>query len=335
MSDKKDRPTLLAVFTGGTISCTLDPATNLPSPTLSGQEILAMAPQIGEFADVIVDDFGKFPGPQMYPSRVLSLAGRISAAAEGGVVDGVIVTHGTDTMEETAFLLDRLLDLDVPVVMLGSMKLASDPCRDGPANILAACQVAGHPEARGRGVVVVMSDSIHAADHVVKVHAESLDAFASPETGPLGVVDRGQVIFFSPPHPSCLPRLAIERLEARVDLIRAYPGADGRFVEASIGAGAQGLVVEGLGRGNLTPELAAAVIDAAAQIPVVLTTRCLQGRAAPMYGYEGGAAHLRTGGVIFADFLAGNKARLLLMMLLENGANRAAIREVFEAGHYE
>jgi L-asparaginase len=219
--------------------------------------------------------------------------------------------------------------------MLGSMKLASDPCRDGPANILAACQVAGHPEARGRGVVVVMSDSIHAADHVVKVHAESLDAFASPETGPLGVVDRGQVIFFSPPHPSCLPRLAIERLEARVDLIRAYPGADGRFVEASIGAGAQGLVVEGLGRGNLTPELAAAVIDAAAQIPVVLTTRCLQGRAAPMYGYEGGAAHLRTGGVIFADFLAGNKARLLLMMLLENGANRAAIREVFEAGHYE
>jgi len=331
----KERPTVLAVFTGGTISCTLDPETGLPSPTLSGQEILAMAPQIRGFADVIVDDFGKYPGPHMYPNRVLTLAHRIAAAAEGGTVDGVVVTHGTDTMEETAFLLDRLLQIDLPVVMLGSMKLASDPCRDGPANIQTACQVAIHPEARGRGVLVVMSDSIHAAAHVVKIHAESLDAFASPETGPLGVVDRGQVIFFSPPHESSLPKVDIERLEARVDLIRAYPGGDGRFVEASLDAGAEGLVIEGMGRGNLTPELAAAVVTAIDKIPVVLTTRCLKGRAAPMYGYDGGAARLRTAGVVFSDFLAGNKARLMLMMLIEQGADRDTVRRVFEAGHYE
>jgi len=335
MSEGKGRPAILAVFTGGTISCTLDPDTGLPSPTLSGQEILAMAPQIGDFADVIIDDFGKYPGPHMSPARVLTLARRISAAAEGGTVDGVVVTHGTDTMEETAFLLDRLVHTDVPVVLLGSMKLASDPCSDGPANIQSACRVALHPEARGRGVLVVMSDSIHAAAHVVKTHAESLDSFSSPETGPLGVVDRGQVVFFSPPYESNLPKVDVERLEARVDLIRAYPGGDGRFVEASLEAGAAGLVIEGMGRGNLTPELAAAVVAAAGKIPVVLTTRCLRGRAAPMYGYDGGAAHLRTAGVIFSDFLAGNKARLMLMMLLEQGADADTLHEVFEADHYE
>ncbi len=331
----KDRPTVLAVFTGGTISCTLDPETNLPSPTLSGQEILAMAPQIASFAEVIVDDFGKYPGPQMSPARVVTLARRIAAAAEGGAVDGVVVTHGTDTMEETAFLLDRLLRLDVPVVMLGSMKLASDPCCDGPANIQSACQVAIHPEARGRGVLLVMSDSIHAAERVVKIHAESLDSFASPETGPLGVVDRGQVIFFSPPYEPRLPRMAVEELGARVDLIKAYPGGDGRLVDASLDAGARGLVIEGMGRGNLTPELAAAVVAAIDRVPVVLTTRCLKGRAAPMYGYDGGAAHLRTAGVVFSDFLAGNKARLMLMMMIEQEATRDAIQRVFEAGHYE
>jgi L-asparaginase len=335
MHDKTDRPTVLAVFTGGTISCTLDPESNLPSPTLNGQEILAMAPQITEFADVIVDDFGKFPGPQMSPGRVLSLARRISAAADGGAVDGVVVTHGTDTMEETAFLLDRLLDLEQPVVMLGSMKLASDPCRDGPANILSACRVAVHPESRNRGVMVVMSDSIHSADHVVKIHAESLDAFASPEVGPVGAVDRGQVIYFHPPYRSRLPKSTVGRLDKRVDIVRAYPGADGRLVAASLDAGAEGLVVEGLGRGNLTPELATAVIDAVDTIPVVLTTRCLKGRAAPMYGYVGGAAHLRNAGAIFSDLLAGNKARLLLMLLLEQGVDRATLQRVFEGNHYD
>lgn len=335
MSDSNHRPTILAVFTGGTISCTLDPETQLPVPTLSGQEILAMAPQISEFADIIIDDFGKYPGPHMHPDRVLSLARRISAAASDGAVDGVILTHGTDTMEESAFLLDRLLDLDVPVVMLGAMKLASDPCRDGPANVLSACQVAVHPETKGRGVLVVMSDSIHAAVHVVKLHAESLDAFASPETGPVGVVDRGQVVYFSPPHESTLPKIDVDRLRARVDLVRAYPGGDGALVKAALAAGAQGLVIEGLGRGNLTPELARSVVEANESVPVVLTTRCLKGRAAPMYGYDGGAAHLETAGVVFSDYLAGNKARLMLMLLIEQGADRETLHQVFEADHYE
>jgi L-asparaginase len=150
----------------------------------------------------------------------------------------------------------------------------------------------------------------------------------------LGVVDRGQVIFFSPPHEPRLPRVAVEKLGARVDLIKAYPGGDGRLVEASLDAGAKGLVIEGMGRGNLTPELAAAVVAAIDKVPVVLTTRCLKGRAAPMYGYDGGAAHLRTAGVVFSDFLAGNKARLMLMMLVEQEAGRDAIQQVFEAGHY-
>ncbi|MFQ5742241.1 MAG: asparaginase [Acidobacteriota bacterium] len=335
MTDRARRPTLLMVFTGGTISCTLDPQRGMPVPTLSGQEILARVPQVAEFADIVIEDFGRYPGPHMNPERVLTLALRVADTTAGGGIDGVVVTHGTDSIEETAFLLDRLLPPAVPTVLVGAMKLASDPCWDGAANLLSACQVAANREAAGRGTMVVMADAIHAATQVVKVHAESLDSFASPQTGPIGLVDRGQVIFFAAPEPSLWPRNMVDRIDCRVDLIRAVPGADGCHVRASLDAGAKGLVIEGLGRGNLPPELASGVVEAAAKVPVVIATRCPRGRALPMYGYEGGAATLRDAGVIFADLLPGNKARLLLMVLLAQEADMAALRRQFEGNRYD
>ncbi|MGD8328451.1 MAG: asparaginase [Acidobacteriota bacterium] len=328
------RPTILAVFTGGTISCTLDVDSGLPVPTLTGEQILERTPGLADVAGVVIDDFGRYPGPHMHPGRMLQLASRIRAATTDGAVDGVIVTHGTDAIEETAFMLDRVLDPEVPVIVFGAMKLVSDPTWDGPANVLAAAQVAAAPAARGRGTMVVMADSIHAAVDVVKVHAESYDSFASPQTGPLGVVDRGNVIFFAPPARSSLPSFAGDTIEENVDLIKTVAGADGRYVAASLAAGARGLVIEGMGRGNVTPGLAAAIKEAAADLPIVMTTRCLRGRAAPMYGYDGGAATLREHGVIFADHLPGPKARLLLMLLLGTGATRDEIRAAFEQDRY-
>ena len=329
------KPSILAIFTGGTISCTLDPERGVPVPTLAGEEILERTPGIKEVAEVIVDNFGRFPGPHMHPARVLSLAERIRSATTDGSVDGVIVTHGTDTIEETAFFLDRVLDPQIPVVVFGSMKLISDPTWDGPANVLAAAQVATSPQALGRGTMVVMADAIHAAARVIKIHAESFDSFGSPGTGPIGAVDRGKVIFFGDPAPAPLPRFSGKAVEPNVDLIKAAAGMDGRFIEASLGAGARGLVIEGMGRGNLPLELARAVVDAAAEIPVVIATRCLLGRAVPMYGYEGGAASLREHGVIFADQLSGPKARLLLMLLLGEGRSAEEIKEAFEGNRYD
>lgn len=327
-------PTILAVFTGGTISCTLDPDSGLPVPTLTGEQILARTPGLDTVAHVVIDDFGRYPGPHMHPGRMLQLAARIRSATAEGAIDGVIVTHGTDAIEETAFLLDRVLDAEVPVVVFGAMKLVSDPTWDGPANVLAAAQVAAAPAARGRGAMVVMADSIHAAADVVKLHAESYDSFASPQSGPLGVVDRGHVVFFAPPQRPGLPSFEGDALEDNVDLIKAVAGADGRYVEASLRAGAKGLVIEGMGRGNVPPGLAEGIKAAAADIPVVMATRCLRGRAAPMYGYDGGAATLQRHGVIFADHLPGPKARLLLMLLLGTGAGRDDIRAAFERDRY-
>jgi L-asparaginase len=270
----------------------------------------------------------------MHPERMLQLAARIRAATTDTAIDGVIVTHGTDAIEETVFLLDRVLDPEVPVIVYGAMKLVSDPTWDGPANVLAAALVAAAPQARGRGAMVVMADSIHRGAEVVKVHAESYDSFASPQTGPIGVVDRGKVIFFAPPARPSLPSFEGNVIEPNVDLIKTVAGADGRYVEASLAAGARGLVIEGMGRGNVTPGLAQAIKASAAEIPFVMTTRCARGRAAPMYGYDGGAATLREHGVIFADHLPGPKARLLLMLLLGEEATREQIKAAFEQDRY-
>ena len=333
-ADRDGLPTILAVFTGGTISCTLDPQRGVPVPTLSGEEILERTPGLGDVAHIVIDNFGRYPGPHMHPERMLHLADRIRSATWEASIDGVIVTHGTDAIEETAFVLDRVLDPEVPVVVFGAMKLVSDPTWDGPANVLAAAQVAASPSARGRGVMVVMADSIHNAADVVKVHAESYDSFASPQSGPIGAVDRGNVIFFVEPTRPPLPSFEGNAIEPAVDLIKTVAGADGRHVDASLAAGVRGLVIEGMGRGNVTPGLAEAITANAANLPIVMTTRCARGRAAPMYGYDGGAATLQESGVIFADQLPGPKARLLLMLLLGAGAGREEIKAAFEMDRY-
>jgi len=333
-ADRGELPTILALFTGGTISCTLDPERGVPVPTLTGEAILEHTLGLRDVTNVVIDNFGRYPGPHMHPVRMLYLADRIRAATTDGSIDGVIVTHGTDTIEETAFVLDRVLDPQIPVVVFGAMKLLSDPTWDGPANVLAAAQVAVSANARGRGVMVVMADSIHTAADVVKVHAESYDSFASPGSGPIGVVDRGKVIFFRGPTLPSLPSFKGDAIEPAVDLITTVAGADGRYIEASLAADAKGLVIEGMGRGNVTPGMAEAITANAGDLPIVMTTRCARGRAAPMYGYDGGGATLQESGVIFADQLPGPKARLLLMLLLGAGAGRDEIKAAFEQDRY-
>jgi L-asparaginase len=301
---------------------------------MTGEDILERTPGLDDVAKIVVDNFGRYPGPHMHPERMLHLADRIRYATSDGVIDGVIVTHGTDTIEETAFVLDRILAPDIPVVIFGSMKLVSDPTWDGPSNVLAAAQVAASASARGRGVMVVMADSIHTAANVIKVHAESYDSFASPQCGPIGSVDRGTVIFFSGPTRPFLPSFIGDAIEPSVELIKAVAGADGHYIESCLTAGVKGLVIEGMGRGNVTPGMAKAITENSGAVPIVITTRCARGRTAPMYGYDGGGATLRESGVIFADQLPGPKARLLLMLLLGAGAGREEIKAAFEQGRY-
>src|SRR6266540_3034847 len=188
------KPRVAVVFTGGTISMRFDSTAGGALPMLSGAEILAQVPGLVEVAEVVTTDFSRLPGPHITPVRMLELARSVGAQLDDARVDGMVVTHGTDTLEETAYLLDLVLRSEKPVVFVGAMRNSSEPSWDGPANLRSAIRVAADPGARGLGVLVVMNDQLIAASDATKTHTESVDAFQSRDFGPLGIVDKDRII---------------------------------------------------------------------------------------------------------------------------------------------
>jgi L-asparaginase len=317
-------------FTGGTISMKYDPAIGAAVPALSGREILDNVPGIDRVADIEIVEFGRFPGPHVTPRVMIDLSKRVRTTLERPDIDGVVVTHGTDTLEETAYLLDLTVESLKPVVLVGAMRIISDVGWDGPANLLSATRVAASEGARGLGVLVVLNDTIVAASEATKTHTESFDAFQSPDLGPLGVVDKGEVIIRRTP-------VGREHLDAvdiaePVFLVKMAAGVDSTLIDACLDAGAKGLVIEGLGRGNVPPDSVPAIRRAIGLgIPVLLTSRCLRGRVFDSYGYEGGGKHLHNLGVIPVEFLNGQKARIKLSLALTVSRELSRIRAMFGA----
>lgn len=322
------KPKIAAFFTGGTISMRVDPETGGAVPALAGEEILALVPGLTTLADVRLFNPGLWPGPHVTPARMMELAREVSAVLADPTIAGAVITHGTDTLEETAYLLDLVLDLARPVVLVGAMRNSSELSWDGPANLRAAFRVALSPHAAGLGVLVVMNDQILAAAEVVKTHTESTDTFQSRDFGPLGLVDKDRVLVVR--RPVRRERLPAIALEERVDLIRMYAGADGRFIDHAVETGARGLVIEGLGRGNVPVTALPAIARAIDRgLPVVIATRCARGRVLDTYGYEGGGRQLTRLGAILAGLLPGHQARLKLMLALGAGWDLARIRASF------
>jgi L-asparaginase len=315
------------LFTGGTISMRHDPATGAAIPALSAADILANVPQMGDVSSFEVEDFSRLPGPHVTPEQMWRLARRAAAWLERPDVDGLVITHGTDTIEETAYLLDLVLTSDKPVVLVGAMRTVSDASWDGPGNLLAAARVAASPASRGYGVLVVMDEQILAAREARKVHTESSGAFASVEFGPLGVVDGGAVVFKRAPLPRLAwadreaePGLRVRRLETNVALVQAFTGMTDRLVRAAA-EGMRGLALIAFGRGNVPPAIIPAIADIAkAGTIVTVSSRCVAGRVSPRYGYEGGGLDLARAGAILAGDLSGAKARLLQMVALGGSA---------------
>jgi L-asparaginase len=325
---------VVLIATGGTISMRIDAASGGAVPRLTGAEILDTVRGVEEVARLEVREFGRYPGPHMTIDRMWELRRAIlDAIAEGGV-DGVVVTHGTDTIEETAYLLDRSLPASVPVVITGAMRNSSELSWDGPANLMSAVEVAASPEARGRGTMVVMDDEIVQGAEVVKTHTEAAGTFRSPNWGPLGITDKGRVLFYreSRRKPPMQPASPV----ALVDLVKVVAGMDSRLVEASLDSGGRGIVLEALGRGNVPPAVVPGVrrwVDAGR--PVVVASRSARGRVLDTYAYPGGGHELREMGAIFADHMSGQQARIELMLALGTyGGDLARVREVVEAGRY-
>ncbi|MDQ3068690.1 MAG: asparaginase [Acidobacteriota bacterium] len=325
------------LFTGGTISMRVDPATNAAVPALGSREILAQVPELAAVADIEAEDISRLPGPHVTPDQMWALAQRAAAWLERSDVDGLVITHGTDTLEETAYLLDLVLTSDKPVAMLGAMRTMSDASWDGPANLIAAARVAASPSSRGRGTVIVMNEQVLSAPEAIKMHTEAAGSFTAPEFGPIGIVDSSRVVFRRerPARPSWRaagagPGLRTTGIETRVDLIQAATGMDDTFVRASVANGARGLVIVAFGRGNVPPSIMPALRDAAASgVTVAAASRCVTGRVSARYGYEGGGLDLERAGVLLAGDLTGAKARLLLMTVLGCGTGDA--RELFLA----
>jgi len=317
---------IVLVFTGGTISMRYDAAAGGAVPALAGKDILELVPQLNEIADLEVDEFGSFPGPHMTAERMWELRERIEKHVARRDVEGVVVTHGTDSLEESAYLVARSLSSEKPIVFTGAMRTASALGWDGPANLGASVRVAASEEAKGFGVLVVMNDRIFAGLDVTKAHTHMLDSFESPGLGPLGVVDDGHVIFRRAlPSPSNL--VDAPRLGGPVDIVYAYPGADSRLLDAARQEG-RGVVIAAMGRGNVPPAMVPGIERWLADgKPVVVASRALRGRVGPTYGYPGGGRRLQDLGVILAGSRRPQQARIDLMLALGAAVD---VRELFE-----
>jgi L-asparaginase len=324
---------VLFLFTGGTISMKIDPELGVAIPVLSGEEILSFVSGLDQLCNCEIVDFSRLPGPHMTPEHMFELSEVLNQQLGRKDVHGAVITHGTDTLEETAFLLDLRLRTSKPVAIVGAMRNSSEVGWDGPANLKAAVRVVLEGKPALQGVLVVMNEQILAASEATKTHTESMNTFQSPNFGPLGIVDKDRILWMR----QIVRRQSFltERIESRVDLLKMVAGSDDRLVRWVIEGGTNGLVIEGTGRGNVPPQVIPGIQSAIEQgIPVVIATRCPQGRVLDTYGYEGSGRHLRNLGAIFAGFLPGQKARIKLMVVLGQTRDLPEVKRLIEEGVY-
>ena len=321
------------VFTGGTISMTVDEKVGAAIPSLSGEQIMSMVTNIDKVADIEIYNFDEIPGPHMTPERLLELRNYINNILENDSVTGVVVTHGTDSLEETAYFLDLTLNTKKPVIVTGAMRSSSELGYDGPSNLSAAVCTAISDEAYDKGVLVVLNDNVLLASEATKTNTLALDTFKSLTFGPLGIVDGDHLILTR----NIVNKQFIDTDEvvSEVALIKSGIGMDETFIKFTADQGFKGIVIEAMGRGNIPPGMLKGVEYARSKdIPVVITTRCHSGRVFDSYGYLGSGRDLRNLGCIFGGDLPGQKARIKLMLALGKTDILDEIKDFFEEGIY-
>lgn len=323
-----------AIFTGGTISMKVDKRLSAAIPAMSSEEIMSMVTGIDTIAEIEIVPFARIPGPHMSPELMLDLSRVVRQTLEKDDICGVIITHGTDSLEETAYFLDLVIDSEKPIVVLGSMRNASELGYDGPSNLSAAICTAVSEQSKNKGVLVVLNNEVNSAREVTKTHTMSLDTFKSFAFGPLGIVDNNQVIYYR--NQTRKNHISTDHVELQVDLIKSVAGMDSKFINFCIDQGTKGLIIEAMGRGNIPPNMIDGIKRAIEkQIPVIIVSRCPMGRVLDSYGYEGGGKMLRNLGAIFGGDLNGQKARIKLMLALSKTNDINEIRSLFEDEYYQ
>jgi L-asparaginase len=313
------------LFTGGTISMTRDERAGGNVPTHGGAALVAFAPELSAISPYRIDDWGRYPACHMGPAKLWELRNRVRAVTQGEAGErpqGIVITHGTDTIEETAYLLSRTLAPEVPVVITGAMRTSSDEAWDGPRNLTDAVRVAADPTSRGRGTMVVFAGQILAGATACKVEATGLEAFEAPHAGPIGWVHGGAVEWTAAEPESAAARpgiLEAPGLTARVAHIPMIVGDLGEMLDLSRKS-FDGVVLEAFGSGNVPPGAVPAIRRWIAEgKPVVLASRCARGEVHPVYAFPGGGATLVREGVIPAGPRTPSQARMELALCLSAG----------------
>ena len=315
---------ILVLHTGGTISMQADdsgavvtsqenPMNHVTNP-LEGVEVHAL-------------DFFNLPSPHIKPKHMLALYQKIKEEADH--YDGFVITHGTDTLEETAYFLDTMEVPHKPIVLTGAMRSSNELGSDGVYNYLSALRVASDDKATDKGVLVVMNDEIHAAKYVTKTHTTSVSTFQTPIHGPLGLIMKHEILYFKTAEPRV--RFDLDRIQGLVPIIPVYAGMTEELLDLLPVDQLDGLIIQAFGAGNV-PKETSQKLNVLIQegLPIALVSRCFNGIAEPVYAYEGGGVCLQKAGVFFVKELNAQKARLKLLIAINAGLTGDELRAYME-----
>ena len=317
---------IVVIHTGGTISMHVNNGAVVPSDS---NPITAEMDKLVEYAEIHEIEAFNYPSPHMTPREMLKLKEIINQQLISYEVDGFVITHGTDTLEETAYFLDLTIKGDIPIILTGAMRSSNEIGADGVYNLVSAVRVATSDDAIGKGVLVVMNDEIHTAQNVTKTSTSNVSTFQSPQYGPIGLITKTGIHFHHTPirHETYV----VDTINKKAALLKVYAGMDADLLVHIGDNGYDGVVLEGLGQGNVPPAIVPAIqqlIDR--NIPVVLVSRCYNGIAQPVYGYEGGGKMLEGIGVLFAHGLSGQKARIKLLIGLSDAHISNSLSTMFK-----
>ena len=315
---------ILVLHTGGTISMQADdsgavvtsqdnPMNHVSNP-LEGVEVHAL-------------DFFNLPSPHIKPKHMLALYQKIKEEADH--YDGFVITHGTDTLEETAYFLDTMEVPHKPIVLTGAMRSSNELGSDGVYNYLSALRVASDDKAADKGVLVVMNDEIHAAKYVTKTHTTNVSTFQTPTHGPLGLIMKQEILYFKTAEPRV--RFDLDSIQGLVPIIPVYAGMTEELLDLLPVDQLDGLIIQAFGAGNV-PKETSQKLNALIQegLPIALVSRCFNGIAEPVYAYEGGGVCLQKSGVFFVKELNAQKARLKLLIAINAGLTGDELRAYME-----
>ena len=315
---------ILVLHTGGTISMQADAS---GAVVTSSDNPMNHVSNPLEGIQVHTLDFFNLPSPHIKPKHMLALYQKIKEEAAN--YDGVVITHGTDTLEETAYFLDTMEVPHMPIVLTGAMRSSNELGSDGVYNYLSALRVASDNRAADKGVLVVMNDEIHAAKYVTKTHTTNVSTFQTPTHGPLGLIMKQEILYFKTAEPRV--RFDLDHIQGLVPIISAYAGMTDELIDMLDLEQLDGLIIQAFGAGNV-PKETAQKLESLLQkgIPVALVSRCFNGIAEPVYAYQGGGVQLQKAGVFFVKELNAQKARLKLLIALNAGLTGQALKDYME-----